>query len=97
VVSVVTWGTVIWFVAFVVMLPLRGRLDHAGHPDWFWTSLAGWTLGLVGIAVARAQRSARAQGSTGQPVRQSAEPTAGKPEPATHDNGAQGRNDRSAG
>jgi hypothetical protein len=59
VVSVVGWGTMIWFVAFLVMLPLRGRLEHAGHPDWFWTSLAGWTLGLLGIAVARAQRAAR--------------------------------------
>lgn len=59
VVSVVTLGTVIWFVAFVVLLPFRGRLDAAGHGDWFWTTLAGWVLGIVGILIARAQRAAR--------------------------------------
>ncbi|HEX5494175.1 MAG TPA: DUF2530 domain-containing protein [Mycobacteriales bacterium] len=59
VVSVVMAGTAVWFVAFVVLLPFHGRLAGAGHGDWLWTSLAGWTLGLLGILVARAQRAAR--------------------------------------
>lgn len=58
-VSVLILGTAIWFVAFLVLLPFRGRLDGAGHGDWVWIGLAGWTLGLVGIVVARAQRAAR--------------------------------------
>lgn len=59
VVSVVILGTVTWFVAFVVLLPFRGRLADAGHGDWWWTTLAGWVLGIVGILVSRAQRAAR--------------------------------------
>jgi hypothetical protein len=70
VVSVVAVGTALWFVAFLVMLPLRGRLAEGGHANWFWTSLAGWVLGLLGIVVARAQRAARARAE--QAARQAA-------------------------
>lgn len=65
VVSVIAVGTALWFVAFVVMLPLHGRFDDAGHKGWLWVTLAGWVLGLLGIVVSRAQRAAaqRAHGA----------------------------------
>jgi hypothetical protein len=45
---VVGGGTAVWFVIFLVLLPMRGRLADDGHELWFWTSLAGWLLGLLG-------------------------------------------------
>lgn len=97
--SVVGWGTMIWFVAFLVMLPLRGRLEHAGHPDWFWTSLAGWTLGLLGIAVARAQRAARQAAErrpAGRRPSHPAEPVCGR-QATTLENGTRQQDDTGSG
>ncbi|MCL2780190.1 MAG: DUF2530 domain-containing protein [Actinomycetia bacterium] len=46
---VIAVGTVIWFVAFVALLPWYGWLGQHSDRDWLWTCLAGWLLGLVGL------------------------------------------------
>lgn len=48
---IVAVGTVLWFVAFVVLLPFWGWLGDHDHRIWLWTCLAGWVLGLLGLAV----------------------------------------------
>jgi uncharacterized protein DUF2530 len=48
---IVAVGTVIWFVAFVALLPFWNWLGEHGHRIWLWTCLAGWLLGLLGLAV----------------------------------------------
>ena len=45
---IVAVGTVLWFVAFVVLLPFYGWLGRHDHRLWLWTCLAGWLLGLAG-------------------------------------------------
>jgi hypothetical protein len=68
----VTIGTIVWGVALVVLLPMRGRLDEAGNGWWLWTCLAGAGLGLLGIEYTRRRRDAIArvrryrQGEPGQ-------------------------------
>jgi len=53
---IVAIGTLLWFVAFVALLPFYGwRGDH-GNRIWLWTCLAGWTLGLIGSAIMRRHR-----------------------------------------
>jgi hypothetical protein len=62
-------GTVLWFAAFLVLLPFHGRLVDAGHGLWLWTCLAGGCLGLLGLWLSVRQRAAAAR-------------TAAAPEPA---------------
>lgn len=54
----VTIGTVLWVIAFVVLLPMRGRLEEAGNGWWLWTCLAGAGLGLLGLEYTRRRRAA---------------------------------------
>ncbi len=57
---IVAAGTALWFVLFVVQLPIRHRLAADGHRVWLWTTLAGWVLGLIGLPLAwRARAAAR--------------------------------------
>jgi hypothetical protein len=51
-------GTVLWAVAFVVLLPFRARLEDAGRLWWIAACASGFLLGLVGLAYVR--RRARA-------------------------------------
>jgi hypothetical protein len=44
-------GLAAWAVAGVVLLSLRDRLAEQGHTNWLWISLAGFLLGLPGLAV----------------------------------------------
>jgi Protein of unknown function (DUF2530) len=44
-------GTVLWAVAFLVLLPFHGWLSEHDHTDWLWTCVAGVIGGFVGIAV----------------------------------------------
>jgi hypothetical protein len=44
-------GIVIWAVAGLALLPLRGWLDRHGHGNWLAICLAGFLLGFVGLAV----------------------------------------------
>jgi hypothetical protein len=55
---IVAGGTVLWFVAFLVLLPLHGRLVAHGHELWLWTCLAGVGLGLLGLPLCLRQRAA---------------------------------------
>jgi Flp pilus assembly protein protease CpaA len=57
-VGLVTAGTVGWFVAFLVLLPFRGRLADGGHEVWLWTCLAGGGLGLIGLPLTLRHRAA---------------------------------------
>jgi MFS family permease len=55
---IVAVGTALWFVAFVVQLPFYGWLGDHHHRIWLWTCLAGWVLGLVGLALMSRHRRA---------------------------------------
>ena len=50
-------GMGLWAVAFLVMLPFRGRLEDSGNGYWLWTCVAGFGLGILGYVLAsRGQR-----------------------------------------
>jgi len=53
---VVLIGTALWFVGFVVLLPFYDWLGRHDHRIWLWTCLAGWILGLIGLALVRKHR-----------------------------------------
>ena len=55
---IVVFGTVLWFAAFVALLPFYGWLGRHHHRIWLWTCLAGWLLGLVGLAIMTRHRRA---------------------------------------
>lgn len=57
--TVITAGTAVWFVAFIVLLFFTGQLADAGHLVWLWTALAGWLLGLLGLWIAVRQQRRR--------------------------------------
>ncbi|KIQ63272.1 membrane protein [Kitasatospora griseola] len=57
-VAIVGTGTVLWFVAFVVLLPFQGWLSDHGHGNWPWVCLSGGLLGLIGLKYCRARRDA---------------------------------------
>ena len=60
-------GTVLWFVAFLVLLPFHRRLVDAGHELWLWTCLAGVGLGLIGLPMCLRQRNATRQSRAAAP------------------------------
>jgi hypothetical protein len=43
-------GLVIFAVAGLSLLPFRGWLAAHGHTDWLWICVAGFLVGLVGLA-----------------------------------------------
>jgi hypothetical protein len=49
-------GTAAFFIGFVVLLPFYGWLGEHDHRVWLWTCLAGWVLGLAGLALMRKHR-----------------------------------------
>lgn len=60
-VQTVLVGTVLWVVAFVVLLLFRGELDEQGRAWWLWTALAGAGLGMLGYEYTRRRRDAIAR------------------------------------
>jgi hypothetical protein len=57
---IVAAGTVLWFAAFVALSPFYGWLGRHHHRIWWQTCLAGWCLGLLGLAImARHRRIGR--------------------------------------
>ncbi|MGN6161363.1 MAG: DUF2530 domain-containing protein [Marmoricola sp.] len=48
-VRTVTAGTIVWAVAFVLLLPFWGHLSSSGHLWWLWTCAAGFGFGVIGI------------------------------------------------
>lgn len=55
-------GTVLFLVAFALLLPFRDRLDDAGKGWWLWTCLAGFGLGVLGWDYCRRRRRRRQAG-----------------------------------
>jgi hypothetical protein len=51
-------GTIIWFVALVVLLFFIPGLQANDAMIWLWTCLAGFVLGLLGLSVYGWQRRA---------------------------------------
>jgi hypothetical protein len=61
----VLWiGTTLWFLAFCGLL-VAGLGFHAVTSVWLWTCLAGWVLGLIGMAIVSWQRAAARRGARG--------------------------------
>lgn len=54
---IVAVGTVLFAVAFVVLLPFWGWLGRHDHRIWLWTSLAGALLGVLGYAIMSRHRT----------------------------------------
>ncbi len=52
-------GSIMWAVAFVMLLPFSGRLREDGHLWWLWTCVAGFGLGLLGWDFCRRRRDRR--------------------------------------
>lgn len=48
-VRAVALGTVLWAVALLVTLALRGPLNDAGNGWWTWVCASGLMLGLMGL------------------------------------------------
>ncbi|MFI1954709.1 DUF2530 domain-containing protein [Streptomyces xinghaiensis] len=84
VVAVVTGGTVLWFVMFLVQIPFYRWFEGQGLLWWLWTCLAGAGLGLYGIHYVRRREAA---------LRRTAEEDPGAPEPGAPEPGA-GRDPR---
>ncbi|MEZ5115934.1 MAG: DUF2530 domain-containing protein [Candidatus Nanopelagicales bacterium] len=57
-VGAIAVGTVLWSVAFVVLLVLRDRLAEAGTEWWLWVCAAGALLGLPGLWIVTRRRAA---------------------------------------
>jgi hypothetical protein len=57
-VAIVGGGTVLWFVAFAVLLPFQHTLSAHHHGTWPWICLSGGLLGLIGLWYCRARRAA---------------------------------------
>lgn len=60
-VQTVLVGTVMWAIAFLVLLFMRNDLAESGREWWLWTCLAGAGLGLLGYEYARRRRDAIAR------------------------------------
>jgi hypothetical protein len=61
----VLWiGTALWFLAFCGLLVARLGFQAAASV-WLWTCLAGWVLGLIGLAIVSWQRAAGERGARG--------------------------------
>ena len=58
-----TWtvavGSLLFLVAFLVLLAFRGRLEDADKGWWVWTCLAGFVLGVIGWGYCRWRRDQR--------------------------------------
>ncbi|MGX7677799.1 DUF2530 domain-containing protein [Jatrophihabitans sp. DSM 45814] len=51
--KVILAGTILFFVAFVALLPFWNWLGDHGHRVWLWTCLAGWLLGIAAFPLIR--------------------------------------------
>lgn len=57
-VRTMTIGTTLWGFVALALLPFLGRLEAADHAWWFWTAVAGFGLGLVGLEYCLVRRNA---------------------------------------
>ncbi len=51
-------GTIVWLVATVVLAFFIPTLQADDAMIWFWTCLAGFVLGLIGLSIYSLQRRA---------------------------------------
>lgn len=58
-------GTAVFFIAWLVLLFNTSALREANRIGWLYTCLAGWVLGILGLAVYSWQRRAARRGSRG--------------------------------
>ena len=56
-------GSILFLVAFFLLLPFYGQLADNGKTWWLWTCLAGFGLGVIGWDYCR-RRKKRRVGST---------------------------------
>jgi hypothetical protein len=59
----VIWAGISCWLALTVALGAARLFGERPLDVWFWTSIAGWCLGLVGYTIMRWQRSAARRGS----------------------------------
>ncbi|MTD16983.1 DUF2530 domain-containing protein [Nakamurella sp. YIM 132087] len=55
--------TGLWFVLSVVLFFVRDELRAHDAMIWFWTCLAGWVLGVIGLSIYAWQRQAARRGT----------------------------------
>jgi hypothetical protein len=67
-VAAVGVGTVLWAVALVLCLVLRGPLTDAGRGWWTWVCLTGALLGAAGYVYVRRRRDAYAAAHASSPA-----------------------------
>lgn len=58
-VRTIGWTSVLWALAFVLLLPFYGSLKEAGNLWWLWTCAAGFGLGMFGVEYCRRRRARR--------------------------------------
>lgn len=68
-VRTMTIGTALWGFAVLALLPFLGRLESAGHGWWFWTAVAGFGLGLIGIEYCLVRRNSIRNAANARPTR----------------------------
>ncbi len=66
-VAIVTGGTILWLVLFLVQLPFYGWFSDHGHAWWIWCCAAGAGLGCIGILYVRSRRDAIRRSREGSP------------------------------
>ena len=59
-------GSLLFLVAFVVLLPFHGQLEEADKTWWLWTCLAGFGLGVIGWDYCRRRKRRRVARATPQ-------------------------------
>ena len=57
--KVIAFGSVLWFLAWLVLLLSHGRLEDNGNEWYLWTAATGFGLGLWGWWLVRRRVEAR--------------------------------------
>ena len=60
-------GSILFLVAFLLLLPFYGRLAENGNTWWLWTCLAGFGLGVIGWDYCRRRKRRRQQRENADP------------------------------
>ncbi|MDT4907894.1 MAG: hypothetical protein QOI69_1135 [Pseudonocardiales bacterium] len=53
---IVAFGSALFLLGFLVLLPFYGWLGRHDHRLWLWTCLAGALLGVLGYTIMRRHR-----------------------------------------
>jgi hypothetical protein len=60
-------GSILFLVAFLLLLPFYGRLEETGKTWGLWTCLAGFGLGVIGWDYCRRRKRRRQQRENADP------------------------------